>query len=217
MICMTVIFDLDGTLLNTIGDLGEACNFALKRLSFPTHTPEQYKHLVGNGVRKLIERALPEGYKTDETIEQVLSLFKQYYDNHCCNITCPYDGISQLVDDLQSRDFNVAVASNKYQSAAERIVNHYFPTIRYVYGQRDGVPIKPSPFVVEEIMTDLKIHDKSEILYIGDSGVDWQTAKNAGVKAAIVSWGFCSRQELKEKGIENTVDTIDELRQIIFE
>ncbi|MBR3565054.1 MAG: HAD family hydrolase [Paludibacteraceae bacterium] len=214
---MTVIFDLDGTLLNTIGDLGEACNFALKRLNFPTHTPEQYKHLVGNGVRKLIERALPEGYKTDETIEQVLSLFKQYYDKHCCDNTFPYDGISQLVDDLQSRDFNVAVASNKYQSAAERIVNHYFPTIRYVYGQRDGVPIKPSPFVVEEIMTDLKIHDKSEILYIGDSGVDWHTAKNAGVKATIVSWGFCSRQELKEKGIENIVDTIDELRQIIFE
>ena len=149
---MTIIFDLDGTLLNTINDLGYACNHALEACGFPTHPIEEYPRLVGNGVNKLIERALPEGEKTEETVLRVREFFVPYYDAHNCDYTHPYDGIPELLATLLSQGHHLAVASNKYQAATEKIVAHFFPGIfDIVLGERTGIPRKPDPQIVYDI------------------------------------------------------------------
>ena len=124
-----VIFDLDGTLLNTIADLGNAANHALEKAGLPTHPRQAYPRFVGNGVRKLIERVLPEGLRTGEKVESMLDDFKQYYDSHLTDFTEPYPGIPELLQDLAQRGVRLAVASNKYQSAVERLVNHFLSLI----------------------------------------------------------------------------------------
>ena len=155
---MTIIFDLDGTLLNTIDDLGHACNHALEACGFPTHPIEEYPRLVGNGVNKLIERALPEGEKTEETVLRVREFFVPYYDAHNCDYTHPYDGIPELLAALQSQGHHLAVASNKYQAATEKIVAHFFPGIfDIVLGERTGIPRKPDPQIVKDILSTFNI------------------------------------------------------------
>ena len=149
-----VIFDLDGTLLNTIADLAQSTNHALKVLGYPTHEEAAYKFMVGNGINKLFERALPEGEKTEENILKVRSHFIPYYDEHNADKSLPYPGIPELLTRLQSCQIQLAVASNKYQSATEKLIAHYFPTIRFaaVYGQREGIAPKPDPTVVFDIL-----------------------------------------------------------------
>lgn len=142
------IFDLDGTLLNTIYDLGEACNYALRKLGFNQHPIPAYNYMVGNGVRKLIERAQPDA--DVKIVDELLELFKEYYDIHCMDDTKPYTGIPELLQELTDKGVAIAVASNKYQEAAIRIVKHYFPDIPFVsiQGQQDGRPTKPDPSIV---------------------------------------------------------------------
>lgn len=193
-----VIFDLDGTLLNTIADLANSTNHALKQLGYPTHEPEEYNFMVGNGINKLFERALPEGEKTEENVLRVRREFIPYYDQHNADESRPYPGIPELLERLQAKGIQLAVASNKYQAATEKLIAHYFPNIKFiaVFGQRDGVNVKPDPTIVEDILR-ISGTPKDEVLYVGDSGVDMQTARNAGVTACGVTWGFRPLAELE--------------------
>ena len=192
------IFDLDGTLLNTIADLAAATNYALSEQGYPTHETDAYYYFVGNGINKLFERALPDGEKSQENVLKTRALFVPYYDKHNADLSVPYPGIQELLQTLQKKGMMLAVASNKYDSATKKLIQHYFPTIRFVavFGQRDQVPTKPDPAVVHETIS-LAAVDKEEVVYIGDSGVDMQTGKNAGVHTVGVSWGFRPQSELE--------------------
>lgn len=194
------IFDLDGTLLNTIKDLGEAANYALDRNGFHTHSIASYPFFVGNGVRRLIERTLPEdARKKNAVIEAMLKDFKEYYDENNTKLTTPYEGINELLTQLQEQGVKLAVASNKYQVATEKIINHFFPNIEWVAieGQKEGIPIKPDPSIIFMILSAAKIA-KQDTIYIGDSGIDMETARRACVDSIGVTWGFRPVKELKE-------------------
>ncbi|ADV43337.1 HAD family hydrolase [Bacteroides helcogenes] len=210
-----IIFDLDGTLLNTIADLAQSTNHALHALGYPTHEESAYNFMVGNGINKLFERALPEGEKTEENVLRVRKEFIPYYDAHNADKSCPYPGISELLEQLQERGLQLAVASNKYQAATVKLINHYFPGIHFtaVFGQRDGVNVKPDPTIVHDILNIAKV-SKNEVLYVGDSGVDMQTAANAGISACGVSWGFRPRTELEEFHPEHIVDAASSILKI---
>ena len=211
-----IIFDLDGTLLNTIADLAHSTNYALNKLGYPTHDVEKYNFMVGNGINKLFERALPEGEKTEENVLRVRKEFIPYYDIHNADDSRPYPGLSALLSYLQSAGIQIAVASNKYQAATEKLVAHYFPEIHFtaVFGQREGVNVKPDPTIVFDI---LKLADvrKEDVLYVGDSGVDMQTAANAGVTACGVTWGFRPRTELEEFAPPYITETAEEIKRLI--
>lgn len=148
-----IIFDLDGTLLNTIADLAHSTNHALQTLGYPTHEVASYNFMVGNGINKLFERALPEGEKTEENVLRVRKEFLLHYDRHNADESHPYPGIPELLETLQHKGYKLAVASNKYQAATEKLIAHYFPGIRFVavFGQREGVKVKPDPAVVHDI------------------------------------------------------------------
>ncbi|MBO4986396.1 MAG: HAD hydrolase-like protein, partial [Paludibacteraceae bacterium] len=150
---MLIIFDLDGTLINTIDDLGQACNHALSACGFPTHTIEDYPRLVGNGINKLIERALPEQHRNETTVLRLRDYFVPFYNKHNCDLTRPYNGIPELLKALKAAGNTLAVASNKYQAATEKIVAHFFPnTFDVVLGERVDVPRKPDPQIVWDIL-----------------------------------------------------------------
>lgn len=211
-----VIFDLDGTLLNTIADLATCVNHALAECGFPQHPEEAYRFFVGNGITRLFERALPEGEKTPRNIERMRQLFIPYYDEHDSVGTTPYPGIPQMLCELQSAGIVLAVASNKYDKATRRLVAHYFPDIRFaaVLGNREGVPVKPDPAIINEILSLTEIA-KSDTLFVGDSGVDMQAAANAEVDAAGVTWGFRPRSELGQFSPAFIVDDPCEITEIV--
>ena len=192
---MLIIFDLDGTLINTIDDLGQACNYALAACGYPTHPIEDYPRLVGNGINRLIERALPEAHRNEETVLRLRKYFVPYYDEHNCELTCPYDGIIELLQTLKEEGHTLAVASNKYQAATEKIVAHFFPGVfDVVLGERENVARKPDPQIVWDIVGSLE--DASEMLYVGDSLVDAETAKAAKIPFVACTWGFCTEEQL---------------------
>ncbi|MDO4163790.1 MAG: HAD family hydrolase [Bacteroides sp.] len=211
-----VIFDLDGTLLNTIADLAQSTNHALSVLGYPTHEEAAYNFMVGNGINKLFERALPEGEKTAENILRVRQEFVPYYNIHNADKSRPYPGIEDLLSALQASGIQTAVASNKYQAATEKLIAQYFPNIRFtaVFGQREGINVKPDPTIVEDIISIAKV-SKEEVLYVGDSGVDMQTAINAGVTACGVTWGFRPRTELEQFHPQYIVDEAQEILHIL--
>lgn len=210
-----VIFDLDGTLLDTIADLAAAANHALQKAGFPVYDTETIRIFVGNGISKLLERALPEGARTAENVERLRTDFVPYYDAHNAEQSKPYPGVAALLLRLQERGMMLAVASNKYQAATEKLVAHYFPAIRFVkvMGQREGVPVKPDPTIVFDIMEAAGV-GKEDVLYVGDSGVDMQTAHNAGVDAVAVSWGFRPRTELEAFRPLAIIDRAEELADL---
>ena len=217
---MIIIFDLDGTLINTISDLGQACNYALSACGFPTHKIEDYPRLVGNGVNKLIERALPEEHRNEETVLRLREYFVPYYDEHNCDFTRPYDGIPELLHTLKEQGHLLAVASNKYQAATEKIVAQLFPGIfDVVLGERVGVERKPDPQIVWDIITaypqplpegkgvrsnPTSTHQK--VLYIGDSLVDAETARAAGATLVLCTWGFGTREQMEGAKPDYLVD-----------
>ena len=220
---MVLIFDLDGTLLNTIDDLGYACNHALQLAGYPVHPIEAYPAMVGNGINNLIRRALPEAVRTEETILHVREFFVPYYDEHNCDFTRPYAGIPELLATLKAQGHLLAVASNKYQAATEKIVNHFFPGIfDVIFGEREGVNRKPDPQIVFDIVRDLSgkaglsvkrsvsetVYQSAgrSVLYLGDSLVDRDTARNAGLPFVACSWGFVPRERLVAEGIEHIID-----------
>ncbi len=208
-----VIFDLDGTLLNTIADLANSTNYALKVLGYPIHEPDKYNFMVGNGINKLFERALPNGEKTEENVLRVRQEFVPYYDQHNADKSRPYPGVTELLETLQTAGMQLAVASNKYQAATEKLIAHYFPNIKFtaVFGQREGIPVKPDPIIVKEILQIAKVQEE-ETLYVGDSGVDMQTAINAGVTSCGVTWGFRPRTELESFHPDHIVDNAEEIK-----
>ncbi len=211
-----VILDLDGTLLNTISDLGTATNYALQQMGYPTHPIASYNNMVGNGVRKLLERAMPLDERNDDNIEAMREHFREYYDAHLWDYTTVYPGMRELLDELVTRDVKFAVASNKYQSAVDRLIQHFFGDLTWaaVYGQREGVPVKPDPSVVFEVLTDCPTA-KDDVLYVGDSGVDMETARRACVESVGVTWGFRSRQELVDGYADHIVDNADDILSLL--
>lgn len=212
-----VIFDLDGTLLNTIADLAAATNQALQHYGYPTHEVEAYRFFVGNGINKLFERALPETERTEENILKIRSQFIPYYDTHNADLSRPYPGIPELLMTLQQKGIKIAVASNKYQAATRKLIAHYFPEINFVevLGQREGIPAKPDPSIVNEIRIKAGV-DEKEILYAGDSNVDMQTAHNAGVTAVGVAWGFRPRTELEALHPAYIIEKAEELLSLLI-
>jgi phosphoglycolate phosphatase len=211
-----IIFDLDGTLLNTVADLAGSVNFALRANGFEPHPIESYKYFVGNGINKLFERALPEGHKTPSDVTLIRASFLPYYDAHNVDFTVPYDGIPELLHVLQSAGLSIAVASNKYHRATEKLIYRYFPDIRFaaVFGQREGVAVKPDPAIVFDILRTASATPEQS-LYVGDSGVDMQTAANSSVASVGVTWGFRPREELASAGADYIVDSPAEILKII--
>ncbi|MEE0908221.1 MAG: HAD family hydrolase [Muribaculaceae bacterium] len=211
------IFDLDGTLLNTIEDLGYAANHALQAHGYPTHSIASYPFFVGNGVRRLIERVLPEDARTEATIDRLLVTFKEYYNDHNTDYTKPYEGIPELLSLLSSRGVAIAVASNKYQAATEKLISHFFPTLSFiaVEGQKEGVPVKPDPSIVFEILAKAKT-PKADTIYIGDSGVDMETARRACVDSVGVTWGFRPEKELVENHADTIVNSPGDIEKLVF-
>ena len=215
---MTIIFDLDGTLLNTIDDLGYACNYALEQTGYPTYPIKAYPAKVGNGINNLIRRALPEAEQTEENILRVREFFVSYYNEHNCDFTHPYDGIPQLLASLKMQGHLLAVASNKYQTATEKIANHFFPDMfDVILGEREGVERKPNPQIVYDIISQLStLNAQHSTLYVGDSLVDRDTARNAGVPFVACSWGYVPREQLVTAGISHIVDHPSDILQKIL-
>ncbi len=211
-----VIFDLDGTLLNTINDLGNSCNYALKQLGYNELPLSTYPFLVGNGVRRLIQRTLPDA--NHETEEKLFELFKLHYDEHNTDMTTPYPGILNLLKDLTDNNINIAVASNKYESATIKIISQLFPEIKFsaVLGQIDERNIKPDPSIVFAILNQCPT-PKNEVLYVGDSAVDIETARRACVESVGVTWGFRPVSELRQAYADHIVSTPSEILKIALE
>ena len=205
-----IIFDLDGTLLNTIDDLGYACNYALAKTGYPTHPIESYPAKVGNGINNLIRRALPEAERTEANILRVREYFVPYYNEHNCDYTRPYKGMPELLAKLKAEGHLLAVASNKYQAATEKIVTHFFPGVfDAILGEREGIERKPNPQIVFDILSTFNAQHST--LYLGDSLVDYETAKNANVPFVACSWGFVAREILVQAGIEHIIDKPEDL------
>lgn len=199
-----VIFDLDGTLLNTISDLGKACNYALETMGFATHPVQAYAYMVGNGVRNLMKKAQQDA--DEETIDILLEHFKKYYNEHCLDTTKPYPGIPELLENLTKRDIAIAVASNKYQEATEKIISGCLPQFNFVAveGQKEGRNRKPDPSILFSILEKYPVA-KKDVIYVGDSGVDIECAKRACVESIGVTWGFRSVAELRKANADYIV------------
>ena len=211
-----IIFDLDGTLLNTIDDLADSCNHVLAAHGLPTHETAEYNYFVGNGIRKLVERAIPAGHRTPENIQAIYDDFMDYYQRHSADKTAPYEGIIETLEQLESMGIKAAVASNKAQVAMAPLLSHYFPTVRWAaaYGQREGVPTKPAPQIVYDILETAGVK-KEEALYIGDTGTDMETAANAGLYKVGAAWGFRTREELTANGADVIIDKPEELLDVL--
>ena len=209
-----VIFDLDGTLLNTLGDLRAATNHALEVRGLPPRSMEEIRQFIGNGIRLLICRAMPEGTPEAE-IDAALDDFKAYYAAHIHDRTVPYDGIPQLLTALRKRGIQVAVLSNKIDSASQQLIEYFFPgKTDVVFGEHVGVPRKPDPTSCRMVMQQLGVQPE-QVLYVGDSGTDMQTAKNAGLYAVGVTWGFRSKEVLLEYGADILVHRPEQILQIL--
>lgn len=208
-----VIFDLDGTLVNSIYDLADGVNFALEKNGYPTHPEESYLIFVGNGIKKLIERALGDK-ATEQTVAKVRADFETYYRDHCCDRTRAYEGITELLDTFKKNGVKLAVCSNKAQKFTEYIVNTIFGenTFDFVYGQRPELLMKPAPdcifFVAENLGVTIE-----ECIYIGDSNVDIMAGNNAGVDTLGVTWGFRTEQELRETGAKHIVHKTHQIQE----
>ena len=210
-----VIFDLDGTILDTLDDLADAANAALASMGYPKRTRDEVRMFVGNGIRKLIERATPDGISEEDTVK-THEAFTAYYSVHCKDKTKPYDGIPELVAELRENGIRTAVVSNKADYAVKALCEEYFGTLFDIsIGEREGIRKKPAPDSVLEVMR-LMGADAEHTIYIGDSDVDIMTAKNSGIGCIGVSYGFRGRDFLKEHGAEVIADTVAELRELLL-
>ena len=210
----TIIFDMDGTLLDTLEDLADATNYALRTYGYPERTREEIRRFVGNGVGLLIRRSLPE--KTDEAdYEKVLALFKEYYAVHCNDKTCVYEGVSELLDKLKNDGAFIAVVSNKIDSAVQELGELYFPNnVDFFIGERDGLRRKPESDMINVVL-EASGGKAENAVYIGDSEVDIKTAQNAGLKGISVSWGFRDADFQREMGAEIIADNPQQVYQVL--
>lgn len=213
----TFIFDLDGTLMNTLDDLAISTNFALSQNGFPTRTVEEVRQFVGNGVRKLIERAVQENTSV-EMIDNVFSSFCEHYASHCKDHSKPYDGILSLLDSLKRHGCKMAIVSNKPDGEVKKLNAEYFAEfIDVALGENEkaGIPRKPAPEMVYEAMKQLGV-SSDDCLYIGDSDVDIMTARNSGIDCLSVTWGFKTTEFLREFGATQMVDAPMEIMEYVL-
>ena len=209
------VFDLDGTLLYTLGDLHASTNFALRSEGLPERSLDEVRQFVGNGIRLLIERAVPEGMDK-QTIDRVFDVFRRHYADHCTDTTKPYTGIPELLAALKAKGMLLGVVSNKADAPVKTIIAHYFPDVfDSVVGEKEGVRKKPAPDSVLHTISQLGADIKSTV-YIGDSDVDAQTATNAKCSCVLVSWGFRERKTLERFG-RPIADTPSELLTFLTE
>lgn len=207
-----VVFDLDGTLLNTIGDLAAACDVVLDNNGLPTYTLEEYKTFVGSGMMRLVEQVIPESHRNEQTINKMRAEFVDAYYKKIDVHTVPYDGVTQLLKELQYKGIELAVASNKFQEGTRKLVEKFFPTIRFVavLGQRPRVPLKPNPQILRDVL-QVSSYAADKVLYVGDSGIDIETGRAAGIDTIGVSWGFRSTEELEQAGAKHIINNPREI------
>lgn len=195
----TYVFDLDGTLLETLKDLAASTNYALRTHNMPEHSIENVRMFVGNGVKKLMERAIPNGIENPQ-FEDVYATFRQHYLEHNLDTTKPYEGIPELLAELKARGKKLAIVSNKFYAATQELARHFFPdTIEVAIGERENIKKKPAPDTVIEALRQLGA-SKETAVYIGDSDVDIMTAKNCNMPCVSVLWGFRDKEFLMEHG-----------------
>ena len=208
----TYIFDLDGTLLDTVGDLAASVNYALRTHGMPEHSIDDVRRFVGNGVRKLMERAIPDG-ESNPLFEETFATFRQYYMAHSLDTTKPYEGIPETLTELRKRGCRLAVVSNKMMAATQELIRHFFPdTIEVAIGEHEaeGIRKKPAPDTVFAALRQLGV-GKEGAVYVGDSDVDIQTASNAGLPCISVLWGFRDRDFLTQHGAKTFISAPSEL------
>ena len=212
----TVIFDLDGTLLNSIGDLAAAANDVCRQNRWPEHSEEEIMGMVGHGIPNLVRQFSPADARSTLMVLNTTSQFNQYYGCHNMELTRPYEGMAELLQQLKAAGAQLAVCSNKADNFSRAIVEHYYPGVfDLVRGNLNGMPVKPDPTVVREIMRDLDASYLSAMM-VGDSSVDIQTGHNAGIKACGVTWGFRSRENLVEAAADAIADTPAELGKLLL-
>lgn len=210
----TIIFDLDGTLLNTLEDLAAAVNYALEHCGQPMRSVDEVRQFVGNGIRNLMIRAVPQG-EENPRFEEVFAAFKEYYGAHCNDKTCPYPGIKELLARLKADGYRLAIVSNKADFAVKELQKIYFAEeIEVAIGEKEGILRKPAPDTVNQALRELG-SVREEAVYVGDSDVDIQTAQNAGMPCVSVTWGFRDRDFLEKHGAENFADTAEELERCL--
>ena len=208
----TYIFDLDGTLLDTLDDLAAAVNYALRTYGMPEHSRDDVRRFVGNGVRMLMIRAIPDG-EQNPRFEEAFSTFRQYYLEHSLDRTRPYDGVPEMLKALKQRGCRLAVVSNKFYAATQELCRHFFAdTIEVAVGEHEaeGIRKKPAPDTVNEALSQLGV-DHRHAVYVGDSDVDLQTARNAGLPCISVLWGFRDKDFLLANGATTLITTPQEL------
>lgn len=207
------IFDLDGTLLNTLGDLAASCNYALRTFNMPERTVDEVRRFVGNGVRLLMTRAIPGGDKNPD-FDECYATFRKHYLHHSLDTTAPYPGIREMIDTLKANGKNIAVVSNKFYEATQELVRHFWgDEIKVAIGERPDIHKKPAPDTVNEALRQLGA-SRSTAVYIGDSDVDIDTAKNSGMPCISVLWGFRDKEFLLEHGATTLVSTPAEILDI---
>jgi len=221
-----IIFDLDGTLLNTLDDLADCTNYVLKKNGFPTHNVNAYKYFVGNGVEMLLRRALPKDI-SEKIFAQISNDFMNYYELHKADKTMPYKGMMETLEQLQKKGILLTVATNKPHELLPELMQQYFPAIKWaaVFGNRSGIPIKPHPQIVYDILEAVQNYGKKgrksvfimkhEILYVGDTSVDIETAQNAGITNVGALWGFRTQEELEQAHADYLIEEPQELVSII--
>lgn len=210
-----VIFDLDGTLLNTLDDLADSVNYALEQEKFPPRTTEEIRSFVGNGIRRLIELSTPRN-ATPQEVERVFEFFRNHYTENCCVKTKPYAGIPEILRFLREKQMKIAVVSNKNDAAAKRLISHFFDgLVDFTTGHREGGNRKPSPDGVNEALRFLGV-PREEAVCIGDSEIDSQTAKNAGTDCILVDWGFRSHDSLIALNAEAVISAPTELEGLLY-
>jgi len=212
-----VLFDLDGTLANSLKDLANAVNYALSKENYPPREVEEFKMFVGDGMPKMIERALPEGHKDADTVDRMLKFVLEHYSVHYADNTTSYDGVSELIETLKGMGLIVAVVTNKAQEMADIVVEKlYGNTFKKVFGKREGVPAKPDPTMALLAMEELGVTPE-ECVFIGDSGMDVATGVNSGALPVGELWGFRGEDELRENGAKYIITHPTELIDIIKE
>lgn len=210
----TVIFDLDGTLMNTLDDLCDSTNYALSCCGFPARTYNEVRSFVGNGIRLLIERAVPTNTEK-EKVDEVFNIFKSYYLTHSKIKTAPYPGVVALLKTLKTKGYKIAIVSNKIQAGVDELVEEMFKgLVDVAVGERAGYKTKPDPDLVNIAIDTLKI-DKKDAVYVGDSDVDVLTAKNSELDMVAVTWGFRDKEFLIQHGATTFIDTPDQLLPLL--
>lgn len=209
------IFDMDGTILDTLDDLTDSINYALSYCGFPEHTKDEVRRFVGNGILRLVKRSVPP-YAGEVDIEKVFQVFKDYYKLHCRDKTRPYPGIVNVIETLKEKGYFIAVVSNKADFAVQELCLRYFPgLIDYAVGEREGIKKKPAPDSVMSVMEVFNVRPE-ESIYIGDSDVDIATAKNAGICCLTVTWGFRDCEYLKQCGADVFANKADEILDLLI-